>query len=102
MSGNPSRVQAYLKKREARNALPMFTTGIWAGSFVMALYSDTLLTPTGGLGQGGKGNLAFVIVLAVFYLWRKSVLTKQMEELLKSFTPEDKELLLRDIVEQVN
>jgi hypothetical protein len=101
MSGNPSRVQAYLKKREARNALPMFVTGIWAGSFLMALYSDTLLVP-GGLGRGGKGNLAFIIVLAIFYLWRKSVLTKQMEELLKSFTPEDKELLLRDIVEQVN
>jgi hypothetical protein len=98
MSDTPSRVQTYLKKREARNALPMFATGIWAGSFVMALFSDTLLTPTGGLGRGGIGNLAFVIVLGIFYLWRKSTLTKQMDELLKSFTPEDKESLLREIV----
>lgn len=98
MSNSPSRVQAFLKKREARNALPMFTTGIWAGSFLMALYSGTLLSPTGGLGQGGKGNLAFVVVLAIFYIWRKSTLTKQMDELQKSFTPEDREELLREIV----
>jgi hypothetical protein len=98
MSDTPSRVQAYLKKREARNALPMFLKGIWAGSFVMALYSDTLLSPTGGLGKGGQGNVAFIIVLCIYYLWRKSTLTKQMDELQKSFTPEDKEELLREIV----
>ena len=42
--------------------------------------------------------LAFIIVLGIFYLWRKSTLTKQMDELLKSFTAEDKEALLREII----
>jgi hypothetical protein len=50
------------------------------------------------LGRGGKGNLAFVVVLAAFYLWRKSALTRQMNALLSSFKPEDRDLLLREIV----
>jgi hypothetical protein len=98
MSDSTSRVQAFLKKREALSALPKIATGIWAGSFLMALGSDTLLSPTGGLGKGGKGNLAFVLVLGAFYLWRKSALTKQMADLQKGFTAEDKETLLREIV----
>jgi hypothetical protein len=98
MTGVPTYIQDYLKKREARNSLPMLAMGIWAGSFIMALYSDTLLTFDGGLGRGGKGNLAFVVVLAAFYVWRKSVLTRQMNVLLSSFKPEDRDLLLREIV----
>ena len=55
--------------------------------------------PDGRIGViGGIGNLAFIIVLAVFYLWRKHVLTKQMDELLKTFTQQDKEELLREVV----
>ena len=98
MADTSSRVQTYLKKRERRNVLPIFTTGVWAGSFIMALWSDTLLTPTGGLGKGGIGNLTFIVVLAIFYLWRKHTLTRQMDELLKTFTQEDREELLREVV----
>lgn len=92
------RVRTYLKKREERNTLPKLTMGIWAGSFLMALYSGTLYTPTGGLGHGGIGNLGFVVVLGVFYVWRSSTLNKQLAELQKNFTAEDKQELLREIV----
>ena len=64
----------------------------------MALYSDSLFTPTGGLGAGGKGNLAFVIVLGIFYIWRKNALTRQMNALAKQFTAEDKKAMLQEIV----
>ena len=98
MSDTSTRVQTFLKKRNQRNALPLIIMGVWVGSFLMALASDTLLTVDGGLGKGGKGNLIFVIVLAVVYLVLKSVLNKQLAELQKGFTPEDRQALLREIV----
>jgi hypothetical protein len=64
----------------------------------MALYSGTLYTPSGSLGVGGKGNLAFVIVLAIFYAWRNSSLSRQLADLQKALTDEEKTELLREIV----
>ena len=98
MSNPSARVQAFLKKREERTALPKIIMGVWVGSFLMALGSDTLLAPGGGLGKGGKGNLIFVIVLAIIYLVRKAMLNKQLAELQKGFTPEDRQALLHEIV----
>lgn len=98
MSETSERVDAFLKKRQARNTLPTITMAIWAGSFLMALFSGSLFNPDGSLGRGGIGNLGFVIVLAIFYVWRKSVLNKQLADIQKTLTPADKEALLREIV----
>ena len=98
MSEFSARVQSFMKKREARQALPKITLGFWCGNFLMALFSRTLTTSEGGLGIGAITSIGLAVVLSIYYFWRNSVLTKQLDELRNGMTDEDKVALLRQIV----
>ncbi len=93
------RVQTFLKKREARSALPKILMGIWFGNFLMAAFTRTLTTPEGGVGIGTITSVALAVVLGIFFVWRLKQLSRQLEDVRKTLTAEDREALMREIMD---